>query len=109
MWKNMIFWLWEVQKGTSNLHREMERPSTQFAWGEEKLARTDAPQCVRSEEYLRWPKYIIIPRSGVMETQLEVLVTQENIIIHNDLIHMDSNFNYTANPCENIPNRCSWP
>jgi len=61
----------------------MERPSKQVAWGEEKLARTDAPQCVRSEEYLRWPKYIIIPRSGLMETQLEVLVSHENIRIHN--------------------------
>jgi hypothetical protein len=29
----MIFWLWEVQKGTSSLHREMERPSEQVAWG----------------------------------------------------------------------------
>jgi hypothetical protein len=37
MWKNMFFWLWEVQKGTSNLHREMERPFEQVAWGEEKL------------------------------------------------------------------------
>jgi hypothetical protein len=41
MWKNMIFWLWEVQKGTSSLHREMERPSEQVAWGEEKLAITN--------------------------------------------------------------------
>jgi hypothetical protein len=43
MWKNMIFWLWKVQQGTSSLHREMERPSEQVAWGEEKLAITDAP------------------------------------------------------------------
>jgi hypothetical protein len=64
---------------------------------------------VRSEEYLRWPKYIIIPRNGVMETQLEVLVTHENITIHNDFVHMASNMNYTADPCGNIPNSCSWP
>jgi hypothetical protein len=36
----MIFWLWEVQKGTSSLHREMERPSKKFAWGEEKNSIT---------------------------------------------------------------------
>jgi hypothetical protein len=64
---------------------------------------------VRSEEYLRWPKYIIIPRSGVMETQLEVLVTHENITIHNDFVHMAANLNYTADPCGNIPNSFSWP
>jgi hypothetical protein len=43
MWKNMIFWLWEVQTGTSSLHREMERPSKQVAWGEENIAITYAP------------------------------------------------------------------
>jgi hypothetical protein len=64
---------------------------------------------VRSKEYLRWPKYIIVPISGVMETQLEVLVVHENITIHNDFVHMDSNLNYTAYPLGNIPNRCSWP
>jgi hypothetical protein len=62
---------------------------------------------VRSEEYLRWPKYIIIPRNRVIETQLEVLVTHENIAIHNDFVHMDANLNYTANPCGNIPSSCS--
>jgi hypothetical protein len=40
MWKNMIFWIWEVQKGTSSLHREMERPSEKVAWGEAKIAIT---------------------------------------------------------------------
>jgi hypothetical protein len=40
MWKNVIFWLWKVQKGTSSLHREMERPSKQFAWGEENFVVT---------------------------------------------------------------------
>jgi hypothetical protein len=64
---------------------------------------------VRSEEYLRWPKYIIIPRIRVMETQLEVLVSHENITIHNDFVHMVANLNYIANPCGNIPNSCSWP
>jgi hypothetical protein len=29
------------QKGTSSPHREMERPSKQVAWGEEKLDITD--------------------------------------------------------------------
>jgi hypothetical protein len=33
----------KVQKGTSSLHREMERPSKQVSWGEAKLAITDAP------------------------------------------------------------------
>jgi hypothetical protein len=40
MWKNMIFWLWEVQKGTSSLHREMKRISEKVAWCEEKLSIT---------------------------------------------------------------------
>ena len=40
MWENMIFSLWEVKKGTSSLYREMERPSEQVAWGEEKLVIT---------------------------------------------------------------------
>jgi hypothetical protein len=35
--------LWEVKKGTSSLHREMERPSEQVSWGEENLSITDAP------------------------------------------------------------------
>jgi hypothetical protein len=64
---------------------------------------------VRSEEYPRWPKYIIIPRSGVMKTQLEVLVTHENITIHIDSVHMAANLNYTADPCGYISNSCSWP
>jgi hypothetical protein len=54
-------------------------------------------------------KYIIIPRSGVMETQLEELVAHENITICTDFAHMAANLNYTADPCENIPNNCSWP
>jgi hypothetical protein len=40
MWKNVTFWLWKVQKGTSSLHRKMERPSKQVAWGEEKFVVT---------------------------------------------------------------------
>jgi hypothetical protein len=61
---------------------------------------------VRSEEYLRWPKYIIFPISVVMETRLEVLVSHENITIHNDFVRMAANLNYTADPCGNIPNSC---
>jgi hypothetical protein len=30
------------KKGTSSMHREMERPSDKVAWGEEKLAITYA-------------------------------------------------------------------
>jgi hypothetical protein len=40
MWKNVLFLLWKVQKGTSSLHREMERPSKQVAWGEAKFVVT---------------------------------------------------------------------
>jgi hypothetical protein len=40
MWKSVLFWLWKVQKGTSSLHREMERPSKQVSWGEAKFAIT---------------------------------------------------------------------
>jgi hypothetical protein len=40
MWKNIIFWLREVKKGTSSLHREMERPSKEISWGEEKIVLT---------------------------------------------------------------------
>jgi hypothetical protein len=44
-----------------------------------------------------------------METQLEELVARENITICTDFGHMVTNLNYTADPCENIPNNCSWP
>jgi hypothetical protein len=44
-----------------------------------------------------------------METPLEVLVTHENITIHNDFVHMAANMNYTVDPCGNISNRWSWP
>jgi hypothetical protein len=54
-------------------------------------------------------KYIIIPISGVMGNQLEELVSPENITICIDFAHMAANLNYTADPCENIPNKCSWP
>ena len=64
---------------------------------------------MRSEEYLRWSKYIIIPRSGVMGTQLEELVAPKNITICIDFAHMAANLNYSVDPSENIPNRCSWP
>jgi hypothetical protein len=40
MWKNVLFWLWKVKNGTSSLHRNIERPSKQVAWGEEKFAIT---------------------------------------------------------------------
>ena len=43
-----------------------------------------------------------------MKTHLEVLVDHENIIIHNDFVHMATNVNYTTDPCGNISNRCSW-
>ena len=61
------------------------------------------------EEYLQWPKYIIFTISVVMETWLEVLVSHENITIHNDFVHMAGNMNYTVDPCGNIPNSCSCP
>jgi hypothetical protein len=35
MCKSMIFCLWEVHKGTSSMHREMEIPLKKVAWGEE--------------------------------------------------------------------------
>jgi hypothetical protein len=53
-------------------------------------------------------KYIIIPRSGVVRTQLEELVSRENIIIHIDSIHMGDNLGYTADPCGYIENIYSW-
>ena len=64
---------------------------------------------MRSKEYLRWPKYIIIPRSGVMETQLEELVSHKNIKICSDFAYMAANLNYTVDPCGNIPNICPCP
>jgi hypothetical protein len=61
MWKNMFFWLWKVQKGTSSLHREMERPSKQVAWSEEKFVVTicgpkvmeGSSQNIFTKEYMR--------------------------------------------------------
>jgi hypothetical protein len=44
-----------------------------------------------------------------MKTQLEVLVTHENITIHDDFVHMATNLNYTADTCGYISNSCSWP
>jgi hypothetical protein len=41
-----------------------------------------------------------------MKTQLEVLVTHENITIHNDFVHMHANLNYTIYPCGPISNSC---
>jgi hypothetical protein len=38
--EKVLFWLWKVQKGTSSLHRKMERPSNQIALGEEKFSIT---------------------------------------------------------------------
>jgi hypothetical protein len=43
MWKNVFFWLWKVQKGTSSLHMEMEMPSNKVPWGEAKFDVTGAP------------------------------------------------------------------
>jgi hypothetical protein len=40
MWKNVLFFLCKVHKGTSSMHREMERPSKQVAWGEAKFVVT---------------------------------------------------------------------
>jgi hypothetical protein len=51
---------------------------------------------------IRWPKYIIIPRSGVVRTQLEELVSPENFTIHIDYVHMAANLDYTADPCTDI-------
>jgi hypothetical protein len=48
-------------------------------------------------------KYIIIPRSGVVETHLDELVSHENIKIYDNFVHMDANLNYTTDPCGNIP------
>jgi hypothetical protein len=31
-----------------------------------------------------------------VETQLEVIVSHENITIHNDFVHMAANLNYTV-------------
>ena len=64
---------------------------------------------MRSEEKMRWKIYIIISRSGVMSSQLEVLVTHENITIHNEFVHMVSNLNCTVDPCGYISNSFSWP
>jgi hypothetical protein len=38
-----VFWLWEVQKWTSSLHRETKRQSDQVSLGEEKFSIIDAP------------------------------------------------------------------
>jgi len=43
MWNNIIFWLWKVQQWTASMHREMEIPFKQVAWGEENFSITDAP------------------------------------------------------------------
>jgi hypothetical protein len=64
---------------------------------------------VRSVKIMQWLKYIIIPKSGVMKTQLEVLVTHENITIQNDFVDMDSKMNYIEDPCGYILNSFSWP
>jgi hypothetical protein len=40
MWKNIFFGSGRYKKGTSSLHREMERPSKQVAWSEEKFVVT---------------------------------------------------------------------
>jgi hypothetical protein len=44
-----------------------------------------------------------------METQLDELVSHENITIHNEFVHMATNLNYTIDPYGNIPNSFSWP
>jgi hypothetical protein len=38
-----------------------------------------------------------------MEIQLDELVVHENVTICTHFAHMDANFNYIADPCENIP------
>jgi hypothetical protein len=45
-------------------------------------------------------EYIIIPRSGIVRTQVEELVTRQNITIHTESVHMVSNLNYTIDPYE---------
>jgi hypothetical protein len=40
MWKNMFFGSGMHKKGTSSLHREIERPSKQVAWSEENFGVT---------------------------------------------------------------------
>jgi hypothetical protein len=44
-----------------------------------------------------------------MKVQLKVLVSHDNITIHNEFVNMDSNQNYTVDPCGNISNSSSWP
>jgi hypothetical protein len=44
-----------------------------------------------------------------MDTELDELFSHENIIICTDFAHMVVNLKYIADPCENIPNSCSWP
>jgi hypothetical protein len=58
MWKNVPFWLWKVQNGTSSLQREMERPSKQVAWGEEKFVVTEIspPPNRKGSDIIRWGK-----------------------------------------------------
>jgi hypothetical protein len=43
-----------------------------------------------------------------MKTHLEVLVTHDNITIHNDFVHMATNLNYTVYPCGYTSNIFSW-
>jgi hypothetical protein len=38
--ENFSFFTLEGKKGNSSLHREMERPSKEVTWGEEKFAIT---------------------------------------------------------------------
>jgi hypothetical protein len=62
---------------------------------------------VRLDEYPQWSKYSIIPRSGVMKTQLEEIVTHEHITINIESIHMATNLNYTVDLCGYISNSYS--
>jgi hypothetical protein len=48
MWKTVFFFLWKVKRGTLSLHREMERPSKQVAWGEGNVSLT--PDMNRTQE-----------------------------------------------------------
>jgi hypothetical protein len=52
MQKNVLFWLWKVQKGTSSLHKEMERPSKEVAWGEEKFVVTTIKPLKRLNKWI---------------------------------------------------------
>jgi hypothetical protein len=66
MWKNMLFWLWKVQKGTSSLHRKMENPFKQVSWGEAKFIVKNLNRY--SNIITTNTEYTIYPQSKIEET-----------------------------------------